>query len=33
MGFSEDDLREITRTAIEAAFCDDEGRDRLLARL
>jgi adenosine deaminase len=33
MGFSEDELREITRTAIEAAFCDDELRDALLARL
>ncbi len=33
MGLSEDDLREITRTAVDAAFCDDELRDALLARL
>lgn len=33
MGFSEDELRGITRIAIEAAFCDDELRDALRARL
>jgi adenosine deaminase len=33
MGFNEDDLREITLTAIDAAFCDDELRDRLRAHL
>jgi adenosine deaminase len=33
MGFSEAELRDITDTAIEAAFCDDELRDRLRARL
>jgi adenosine deaminase len=33
MGFSEADLREITRTAIEAAFCDDELKAALRARL
>lgn len=33
MGFTEPELREVTRTAIEAAFCDDELRDTLLARL
>jgi adenosine deaminase len=33
MGFSEDELRAITRTAIDAAFCDDELRTALRARL
>lgn len=33
MGFSEDELLEITATAIEAAFCDEGLRDALLARL
>jgi adenosine deaminase len=33
MGFSEDELREITATAIDAAFCDDELKDALRARL
>ncbi len=33
MGFSEDELRQITDTAIEAAFCDEGLRDALLARL
>lgn len=33
MRFSEDDLREVTRTAIEAAFCDDGLRARLRACL
>ena len=33
MGFSEDELREVTRTAIDAAFCEDELRSTLLARL
>ena len=33
MGFSDDDLREITRTAIDAAFCDDDLRAALLARV
>ncbi len=33
MGLSEADLREITRTAIDAAFCDDELRDELFARV
>jgi adenosine deaminase len=33
MGFSEADLRQITDTAIEAAFCDDELRDALRAHL
>jgi adenosine deaminase len=33
MGFSEDQLRELTGTAIEAAFCDEGLRDALLARL
>ena len=33
MGFSEDELREVTATAIKAAFCEDELRDALLARL
>ncbi len=33
MGFSDDDLREITRTAIDAAFCDDDLRAALHERL
>ncbi len=33
MGLGEEDLREITRTAIDAAFCDDELRGGLSARL
>jgi adenosine deaminase len=33
MGFSEDELRRITGNAIDAAFCDDELREPLLARL
>ena len=33
MGFSEDDLRAITRTAIEAAFCDGELKAALHRRL
>jgi adenosine deaminase len=33
MGFSDDDLREITRTAIDAAFCDDDLRAALHNRL
>lgn len=33
MGFSEDDLREITRTAIEAAFCDEDLRVALRSRI
>jgi adenosine deaminase len=33
MGLSEADLREITRTAIEAAFCDDGLKAELRARL
>ncbi len=33
MGFSEDELRDITRTALHAAFCDDDLRDALLARV
>jgi adenosine deaminase len=33
MGFTENGLRTITRTAIDAAFCDEELRDTLLARL
>jgi adenosine deaminase len=33
MGFSEDELRQITGNAIDSAFCDDELRDALLARL
>jgi adenosine deaminase len=32
-GFSDDDLREITRTAIDAAFCDDDLRAALRARV
>lgn len=33
MGFTEDDLRAVTDTAIDAAFCDDTLRDALIARL
>jgi adenosine deaminase len=33
MGFSEDDLREITLTAIDAAFCDEDLRAELLSRV
>ena len=33
LAFSEDDLRDITRTAIDAAFCDEELRSRLRDRL
>jgi adenosine deaminase len=33
MGFSEEDLRGITRTAIEAAFCDDSLRAALVRRV
>ena len=33
MGLTEDDLRDITRTAIEAAFCDDGLRTTLRTRL
>jgi adenosine deaminase len=33
MGLSEHDLREITRTAIDAAFCEDELKTALRARL
>jgi adenosine deaminase len=33
MGFGDEDLREITRTAIDAAFCDDELRSVLSDRL
>jgi adenosine deaminase len=33
MGLSDDDLRDITRTAIDAAFCDEELKARLRARL
>jgi adenosine deaminase len=33
MGFSEDDLRTITRTAIDAAFCDEDLRAALHGRL
>ncbi len=33
MGFSDDDLRAITTTALHAAFCDDDLRDALLARV
>ena len=32
-GFDDDELREITRTAIDAAFCDEDLRAALLARL
>ncbi len=33
MGFSDDDLCEITRTALDAAFCDEELRATLRSRL
>jgi adenosine deaminase len=33
MGLSEDDLRDITGTAIDAAFCDDRLKATLRARL
>ena len=33
MGFSQADLRDVTRTAIDAAFCDDGLKDALRARL
>jgi adenosine deaminase len=33
LGFSEDELRAITRTAIDAAFCDEPLKDALRARL
>jgi adenosine deaminase len=33
LGFSDDDLREITLTAIDAAFCDDELKASLRTRL
>jgi adenosine deaminase len=33
MGFSDDVLREITRTAIDAAFCDDELKAALHERV
>ena len=33
MGFGEDVLREITATAIDAAFCDDSLRATLRGRL
>jgi adenosine deaminase len=33
MGFGDDDLREITRTAIDAAFCDDDLRAALRDRV
>lgn len=33
MGFSENEINDMTRTAIEAAFVDDATRGRLLARL
>jgi adenosine deaminase len=33
MGFSSDELREITETAIDAAFCDDDLRAALRARV
>jgi adenosine deaminase len=33
LGFSDDDLREVTRTAIEAAFCDEGLRAALRSRL
>jgi adenosine deaminase len=32
-GFGAEDLREITRTAIDAAFCDEDLREALLSRL
>jgi adenosine deaminase len=33
MGFSQEDLRDITRTAIQAAFCDEELRAALRGRV
>jgi adenosine deaminase len=33
MGFGSDDLREITRTAIDAAFCDEDLKAALRSRL
>ena len=33
LGFSEDDLRAITRTAVDAAFCDDDLRAQLRRHL
>jgi adenosine deaminase len=33
MGLSDDDLRDITRTAVDAAFCDDELRAALRSRV
>jgi adenosine deaminase len=33
MGLTEQDLREITRTAVDAAFCEDELKAVLRARL
>ncbi|MBV9942202.1 MAG: adenosine deaminase [Solirubrobacterales bacterium] len=33
MGFTEDDLREVTRTAIDAAFCEEDLRMRLRSRV
>ena len=33
MGFGEDDLRDVTLTAIEAAFCDEALREELCARV
>ena len=33
MGFGVDDLRDITRTAIDAAFCDEDLREALRSRL
>jgi adenosine deaminase len=33
MGFTEDDLRDITRTAIDAAFCDEDLKAVMRARL
>jgi adenosine deaminase len=33
MGFGDDDLRDITRTAIDAAFCDHDLRTTLRSRL
>jgi adenosine deaminase len=32
MGFDDDDLRDVTLTAIEAAFCDERLRDELRRR-
>ncbi|MFI5039626.1 MAG: adenosine deaminase, partial [Solirubrobacterales bacterium] len=32
MGFGEDDLRDVTRTAIDAAFCDEGLRGELRRR-